>query len=240
MGCHISIVLTGYEQFTGYVEDGTLIKLRRVGPQHEGGSAISAAQLKIPGDAKKEYEVGEAAVAKKKWLKAEAHFRAAIALYPKYAMAWSELGQTLQEQDRKNEALAAFNKALEADPSYAKALVQVCLADGLQQRWKEELQTSEEAVRLNAIEFPAAYYCHAEAVFHMGEVETAESFARQALRLDPSRTFFESLVLLGQIFEKQGNAHDAAIEYRNYLQLTPHGTKASEARDGLARLNPVP
>lgn len=235
IGCQISVQLTGYAPFTGPVADGSVIRLRRAGPQHESGASVSAVRLNIPDDARKEYELGEAALAKKKLPKAEEHFKAALSLYPRYALAWSELGQTFDEQQRLPEALDAFEKARAADPSYAKALVQLCLAYGAQNRWDEQRQTGQAAIKMNAIEFPSAYYCSAEADFHNGKLDDAERATRQSLRIDPNHPYLESLVLLGQIFEKQGNSRDAVTEYKNYLEMAPHGPKAAAAKEGLAR-----
>jgi tetratricopeptide (TPR) repeat protein len=110
------------------------------------------------------------------------------------------------------------------------------LVYGEQKRWDEQLQMSHAAIKINQIEFPAAYYCAAEATFHNGKLDDAEHFTRQALQVDPSHPYLESLVLLGQIFEKQGNPSDALTEYKNYLGLSPHGPKAEEAKEGFARL----
>ncbi len=233
VGCHISVRLSGYREFTGYVQDGTFITLHRRGPNE--GSSISAGSLNAPADAKKEYEAGEAAATKKKWSLAEEHFRAATVLYPPYAMAWSELGQALQEQKQWDGAVAAFNQARQIDPMYIKPVVQLAEVSSLQQHWQEERRFSEEALKLHPVEFPAAYYYHAEAAYHIGSLEDAEQFTREALKLDPGITCPESLVLLGAIFEKQGNPHDAAIEYKNYLKIAPHGVQIAEAKEGWAR-----
>ena len=234
VGCHISVALGGYRKFTGYVQEGTLITLRRLGPNE--GSSVSAASLNAPPEAKKQYEAGEAAAAKKKWAKAEEFLRAAVAGYPQYAMAWSELGQALQEQGRLPEAKEAFEKARAADPLYIKPIVQLAGASGAQQQWEDELRMSEEALKMHPVEFPAAYFYHAEAAYHLGKVEEAERLTREAIQLDPGGTCPASLVLLGQIFEKQGNPHDAVIEYRNYLQIAPGGPQAREVKEALARL----
>jgi Flp pilus assembly protein TadD len=233
VGCHITVRLSGYREFTGYVQDGTFITLHRIGPNE--GSSISAGSLNAPPDAKKEYEAGEAAASKNKWPVAEEHFRAATALYPQYAMAWSELGQVLQEQKQWDAALEAFNKAHAIDPMYIKPIVQLAQVSSLQQHWQDERRFSDEALKLHPVEFPAAYYYHAEAAFHVGSLEDAEQFTREALKLDPGITCPESLVLLGAIFEKQGNPHDAAIEYKNYLKIAPHGAQSAEAKEGYAR-----
>jgi predicted Zn-dependent protease len=59
---------------------------------------------------------GDAAVA-------EYHLRDAIATDPDSAVAWSNLGSTLRMLARPEEAIAAFQRALELDPSdYAPAL----------------------------------------------------------------------------------------------------------------------
>ncbi len=232
--CHISITLAGYRKFTGLVQEGTLITMRRLGPNE--GSAVSVVSLRAPADARKEYEAGESAASKRKWEKAEEHFRAAVASYPEYAMAWSELGQALEEQGHVDEAKDAFQKAREADPQYVKPVVQLAAANGEQEHWEEEMRISLVALKMHPVEFPAAYYYHAEATYHLGTVKDAERLTREALQLDPGGTFPEPLVLLGKIFEKQGNAHDAVIEYKNYLKVAPHGVKAEEAKEGLARL----
>jgi tetratricopeptide (TPR) repeat protein len=233
-GCDISVVLSGYRRFTGYVKEGTVIVLRRIGPNE--GSAVSTVSLNAPADARKQYEAGESAAGKRKWPQAEEHLRQAVALYPPYALAWSELGQVLQDQGRLPEATEAFEKARAADPLYIKPVVQLARASSLQQHWEDEMRISEEALKMHPVEFPAAYYYHAEAVFHLGKLEDAERLTREALKLDPGGTCPESVVLLGEIFEKQGNTHDAIIEYRNYLEVAPHGEYVKQAKDALARL----
>ena len=234
MGCYVSVMLPGYRMFFGVVQDGTLITMRRLGPNE--GSSISAVSFNAPASARRQYESGESASAKKKWPQAEERFRAALSIYPQYAMAWSELGQALQEEGRLNDAVEAYNKAREADPSYIKPVVQLAGAASLQQRWDDEMRLSEGALKMHPVEFPAAYFYHAESTYHLGKLEDAERLTREAIRLDPGGTCPESMVLLGSIFEKQGNPHDALVEYRAYLKLAPHGARSQQAKDAVARL----
>ena len=233
-GCQISVILSGYKRFTGYVRDGSVVTLRRNGPNED--SSVSALSLAVPASAKKEYASGEGAASKNKWALAESHFQRAISQYPQYSMAWSELGQAMQEQGNWDGAKASFNKARELDPAYIKPIVQLAAVGSLQHQWQDEMNFSEEALKLHPVDFPAVYYYHAEAVFHLGKLDDSERLTREALQLDPGVICPESLVLLGSIFEKQGNAHDAAIEYKNYLELAPKGLKAAEAKQALARL----
>jgi tetratricopeptide (TPR) repeat protein len=234
MGCYLSVTLPGYRRFFGFVQDGTLISMRRLGPNE--GSSVSMASLNAPAAARKQYESGENAAAKRKWSQAEEYFREAVSIYPQYAMAWSELGQALQEEGHLNDAEGAFNKAREADPLYSKPVVQLAAAASLEQRWNDEMRLSEEALRMRPVEFPAVYFYHAEATYHLGKLEDAEQLTREAIGLDPGGTCPESMVLLGSIFEKQGNPHDALVEYRAYVKLAPHGARAQQAKNAIARL----
>jgi tetratricopeptide (TPR) repeat protein len=233
-GCNVSLMLPGYRKFTGFVKDGTLIKLQRLGTNE--GSLVSIVSLSAPAGARKQYEVGEAAFSKKKWPQAEEHFQQAVSLYPAYAMAWSELGQTFQEQNKLTEAVDAFKKAQAADPLYIKPLIQLAAVASLQERWADEMQISEQILKMHPVDFPAAYFYHAEATYHLGKLEDAERLTREALKLDPGGTCPESMLLLGAIFEKQGNVHDAVVEYKGYLKFAPHGPLAQQARNSLARL----
>ena len=233
-GCSISVRLTGYQLFKGWVEDGALIKLYRIGP-HEGAS-VSKNNLDAPPNARKRYESGESAAAKGKWPQAEEQFRAALGIYPQYASAWSELGRALQQQKRLNEAADALNKAREADPQYIKPVAQLAEIAGLQQRWEDEMRLSQQVLKMHPVGFTTAYFSYAQAAFHMGSPEESEKVIREAIRLDIDAQCPESMVLLGMIFEKQGNGPDAAVEYKDYLKLAPHGPEAEHAKEALARL----
>lgn len=57
----------------------------------------------------------------KQWKQAEAHYRAAIALRPRYALAWFNLGNLHEELRDPDLALECYLKALEADAQFADA-----------------------------------------------------------------------------------------------------------------------
>ena len=151
-------------------------------------------------------------------------------------MAWSELGQALQRQGRFNEAEAAFQRSRQADPAYVKPIVQLAAMSSVEQHWEEEMKTSEEAVSLHAVDFPAAYFYHAEATFHLGDLKDAERLTREAIEFDPGGTCPDSHALLGKILEREGNLRDAMVEYRSYLKAASHGTQTREVKEALARL----
>lgn len=232
--CFISVRLSGYQTVKTYVRDGTLIKLYRAGPNED--VSVSASSLRAPAEARKHYESGESAAAKGKWPQAETEYRAAFAIYPGYALALSELGRALRQQDRLGEAVEALEKAREADPQYIKPVIQLAEVAGLQQRWENEMRLCQQALKMLPAGTPTIYYYYAQAVFHLGMPDEAEKLAREAVAFDTLGECPQSMVLLGEIFEKQGNVSDAVVEYKAYLKMAPHGPEAQHAKEALARL----
>lgn len=232
-GCYIRLSLAGYHTFTGWVEDNQTIVMKRLGP-HEG-SSVSVVSLNAPADARKEYQAGEKAIVKKKLADAEAHFESAVALYPSYSLAWSELGRALQLQGHTDQAVGALKHARETDPKYIKPIVQLTGIAIDQQQWQQALEYAEEALPLNPVEFPVLYYYRAEAAYELKRPE-AEQLTRQAIQLDTAGESPDSLFLLGQIFADKGDSADALVEYKSYLQAAPHGDNAQKAKSEIARL----
>jgi len=65
------------------------------------GLTISATSAMAPKDAQKAFEKGRDKAAKQKWDEARPFFEKAVQIYPKYAVAWFELGSI---QMRKGES----------------------------------------------------------------------------------------------------------------------------------------
>ena len=117
IGCELRGQLAGYDSQSlelGVRERldnpnvGTIL-MRRLGPDE--GSTVSATTLAAPKDARKAYEKGLDAEKKNKLPDAQANLEKAVAAYPKYALAWMELGKV------QAAALGAALKAREAAPS---------------------------------------------------------------------------------------------------------------------------
>ena len=231
--CDVKIMLTGYRTYAGSVVDGSLIKFRRMGPNE--GTSISLESLNAPDSAQKEYQAAERALTKKKWDVAAGELRQAVALYPRYAMAWSELGRLLTAQGRFDEAAKALQQARTVEPKYIKPIVQLAELASRQGRWEDEMQISEESLTLYPVDFPLAYYYHAEAAYHLNRPE-AERLTREAIELDPAGDARESLFLLGVIFEERGDANFARQQFTEYVKLAPHGENAAKAKREIERL----
>ena len=107
MGCDLQVKAAGYRSqavpLAGRrpMDDpnvGTIL-LHRLGKTEEG-LTISAVSLAAPKDAKKAYDKGMDALKKKKYADAQASFEKAVELYPKYSVAWYELGRLRIAEDQ--------------------------------------------------------------------------------------------------------------------------------------------
>src|SRR5207237_2923252 len=82
------------------------------------GFAISDSTVAARGKAAKQYEKGRDDEKKGKWSAAQAEFSKAVEVYPKYAVAWLELGRTQLQMNDPAAAKASFQQSLAADPKF--------------------------------------------------------------------------------------------------------------------------
>jgi hypothetical protein len=118
-GCALQGRLSGYESSTLRVTDGaqfdlgTIVLSKRSGVE---GSTVSATTLQAPKEAQKAFEKAKKAIDKMKYDEARPHLEKAVADYPQFAVAWTELGKCFQMARDLPQARAAFEKAIQADP----------------------------------------------------------------------------------------------------------------------------
>jgi tetratricopeptide (TPR) repeat protein len=104
---------------------------------------LDEAIVQAPGWAAAHYERGKLWLRTDDMVKAGESFQRAADLLPRFEPAWSNLGATLGELDRPQEALAAFEKALALNPSSPQAVNNV----GVVRRELGRLSESEAAFR---------------------------------------------------------------------------------------------
>jgi tetratricopeptide (TPR) repeat protein len=236
--CPVVILLEGYRRAQVTLRDGAVIVLKRIG-DHEG-STVSMTALKAPEDARKAYDKGVAAMSRKKWSAAQAEFERAVAVYPDYAAAWSDLGEAFREQSKLTEARGAYERAQKADPKYVKPYLQLArlaLAEG---RMQDALRITGSALELNPIEFPGIFFYHAVASFNLKQLDAAEKSARQTIELDPNHELPRAEHLLGTVLAAKGDRRGAIEHLRKYLEIAPKSTDAAEVKQRIAELERGP
>ena len=123
VGCKVTAVLDGFDSTTVTIANRDIMDSPDIGTIHlhqnemAAGSSLSATTATAPADAIKEFEKARSDAANKHLDSARRHLQKAVNIDPQFAEAWYHLGK-LEETDKPQDALSAYQKAAAADPKY--------------------------------------------------------------------------------------------------------------------------
>jgi len=197
------------------------------------GFTISATTAAAPSNARKAYEKGRELEKKEKWDAAIEKFQKAVSDYPKYAVAWFELGKVQLQTNNVPSAQQSFHRALAADSGYISPYQLLAQIAFHQQQWQEVLDTTREALRLNPINFPEYWLFNAAANFNLQRFEDAEKSAVRGLQVDSAHRVPKLEQLEAMILARKHDYLGAAEHLRNYLRLSPNAADGSLAEKQL-------
>jgi tetratricopeptide (TPR) repeat protein len=200
------------------------------------GVAVSRTSLNAPKAARNAYESGLKAMRSDHIDGAAKEFERAIAAYPAYANAWLELGRARQRLGSAQRARDAWKKAIELDPKLMGAYVELGLDAGLRHDWKVATQYLDQALRLDPLDYPDAWFGDAVAHYYLGENDAAEKSAREAVRLDPKGRNPRAGYVLGMALARKGDREGAAAELKRYLKTAPRAPDAELVKSQLAAI----
>jgi tetratricopeptide (TPR) repeat protein len=238
-GCELRAALAGYRSDAVSLNDHRaldgsdigVIVLHRLGDIK--GTTVSASDLAAPKDARKAYEKGVDALRKGKWADAQRLLDKAVTIYPKYAAAWSDLGQAHLMLRNLPEAGKALDRALEIDPKFLRPYLNRALIALDQRNWDEAARLSGLLIELDPHDFPAAYYYGAIAHLNLGKIEEAEKQAQEGIKRDSAHRVPRLEYVLGVILANRGEYAPAAERLRAYLDRVPDAQDAPTARKQL-------
>jgi Tfp pilus assembly protein PilF len=196
-------------------------------------STVSATTLAAPERAKSAFVKGQQQEKKGRWAAACDNFRKAIQAYPRYALAWLELGRAQVKQNNLTEAQQAFRQAATQDSRLFAAYAESAKLALKQQQWKELAADTERLLQLSPDASADAWFLNSAANFNLGDTQRAESSASRGLNLDPHHQVPQLEYLYAMILARRG-AYAPAVEHlQKYLRLSP---KAEDASTASARL----
>ena len=241
-GCEVRAVLAGYWSdrvsiaLKNTLDDtriGTIILHPVTGAQ---ALTVSATTLAAPSNAVKAYEKGMAAIREQKWDAAQKELTKAVEAYPKFAIAWFELGILRQGRNDLAGAAGAWKEALKSDPKYVKPYEVLTALAERQQNWVDAEQYSRDWIQLDPEDFPAAYLYNAVANARLNKMEQAEVAARKGLALDKERKIPRLSYVLGLILMQKHEFSESAKCLRTYLELAPNAKDAAIVHGELTKL----
>ncbi len=193
------------------------------------GAMVSITDLSAPKKARKEYEKGQREFQKENLPEARRHLENAVAEYPCYARAQTNLGMTLELLSEYAPAESAFRKAVECDAGFHEAHVQLGIFLNHQKRFAECAADLRKVIG----HFPGSWqlsYQIAAADYGLGQYQQA---AQEYLRAESmsSGVPAEIHVRLADVYTRQGAYADAYAELQAYLRAEPQGRFAAKATD---------
>lgn len=240
--CEIQAVLSGFRTASVRLSVHDISDDGRVGTlvlhplSQSGALTISATTAAAPPAAKKAYDKGMEAVNKEKWDAAESELTKAVTIYPKFALAWYQLGLVRQKRNQQASAVEAWKQARTQDPKYLKPYESLAAFADRQGDWAAAEQYSREWLQLDPDDFAAPYLINAVANARLNRINEAELAARHGLQVDKERRVPRLDYVLGLILMQKQQFAESVKYFRTYLELAPNAHDAAVVRDQIAKL----
>ncbi len=143
------------------------------------------------------------------------------------ATEWFEKGLKLGMSGNYTDAVKAFSKAIELNPSDAEAYYNRGTAYGMLANTQQAIKDFNKAIELNP-QFPVAYYNRGKAYSELGNMQQTIKDYNKAieLNLQDAWAFFGR----GVTYAKLGNQQQAVKDYNKAIELNPQNASAYNNR----------
>ncbi len=213
------------------------VVLHRIG--HVEGLTISVTSALAPRDAQKAFEKGREKGSKQKWDEARPLFEKAVQIYPRYAVAWFELGVIQLRQHQDEQARHSFEQSKTADPKYVNPYRGLAELETQQSHWQALVDVTDQLLALNPASFPDAWLRNALGNYYLHNFAAAEKSARQGMKLDEGHKIPKLEYLLGVILVQKHEYQEATAHIQNYLHGATQPSDIEEAQKVLAEITKV-
>ncbi len=200
------------------------------------GLTISATSAMAPKDAQKAYEKGSKKLKQEKWDEAESLLAKAVEIYPKFAVAWFDLGRVQLHKHDDVQARHSFEQSVAADPKYVNPYRGLAELDLQQKQWQALVTVTGQLLALNPVSFPDAWLRNSLGNYYLYNFPEAEKSARQGLKMDDQHQVPKLEYLLGVILLQKREYPEAAAHIQNYLKFATQPEEIEEAQKQLAEI----
>jgi tetratricopeptide (TPR) repeat protein len=240
--------LVALDTFSDRIDVGVIVMQRSAKTK---GATLSALPYQAPKNAQRAYEKGLAAERKANLPGAQKYFESAVGIYPRYTIAWFQLGSVLQKQKQKEAARHAFTQATTIDNRYLPPFLSLASLAFEEGNWPLLLALSNHILNLDplnhanvtgfiadldSVNCADAYFYNAAANFQLNKIDDAQKSALKAEQIALPARFPQVHLLLGEIFARKNDYPTAISELNTYLELAPNASNAEQVRVHLAKL----
>jgi len=234
--CEVRAKYPGYRSTSSRMKPGSIFGYTEVDAilvyrlEKVQGTSVSLTSMLAPPKAKKSVEQATKALKKEKYDEAEALLKSAIHMYPENAEAWYMLGETYHLQNRDKAARESYSKAIEVDKVFVRPYLRLARLAMADEDWENAVDFTNQALELDPIAFPEAYYLNSLASFNLEDLVTAEKSARKGQRLDLDHQYPKMHLILANILSIRQDVQGSMEEMRKYLKVAPTASDAAQVR----------
>jgi tetratricopeptide repeat protein len=203
--------------------------------KYEGSGApqgiVAASVLKVPDNARKEFERGSRLLNEKKdFDRSIAAFQRAIKLYPGYADAYFLMGTAQMQTSAASGAEASLRKAIALDARFIAPYYPLALLLFAQQRYAEEKELLLEAQKLDAIDWRWPF----ELARCLAQQSQWEGALRYGVTASGSANAPPKVhLLVADIYANSGRPREAVAELELFAKLDPKSPYMGRVREVL-------
>ena len=157
-------------------------------------------------------------------------------LYPKYSVAWFDLGRIHEQRDHVEEARKAYQQAVIAEPKFIQPYERLSWLALREAKWQELVDRTDQWLRLDPLNSPDVYYLSSIGNLQTQHFDVAEKNAREAIRLDPAGKNMRTRYILGLALAQKQDFTASAEAIRAFLDATPDAKEAEVVRKQLAQI----
>ncbi|AMV18607.1 tetratricopeptide repeat protein [Planctomyces sp. SH-PL14] len=163
----------------------------------------------------------------------EAEYRKVTRMAPRFELGWSNLAQSLEKQERMDEALEAYREAIRVEPHYS--LVYARVAQILEDRGDLSGALENARMAMRHRPGPGEYSNLGRLLAMTGDLDEAGRQIDRGLKLDPDHV--DSLINRATILAMRGDLRGAETDLRRAWAVAPGDARV---RAGLERLGVGP
>ena len=175
-----------------------------------------------PSSAEALYGLGSVYLQQQKTAIARQSFERAVRLHASYPgtlpKAWNNLGILAAREERIDEAIQDFERALQIDPNNVIALGNLGSAYRQDKRWTDAKSVLERALQLSPGD-PSANYSLGMVFAHLNDTEHAYEYLQKALASRPD--YPEALNNLGVLYVRTRRQSEAEKSFQESIRLAP-------------------